>query len=217
MTNGGTPEAWDRSNYQRVQPLTLTFGGLRGAGPGLIMVGASGVFTGVLIGAVASGQLLWVTIPLMIIFAIVFLASIPGVRRGATRHGLTLDQSGVHTTLRGEESSFIPWGDIAAVAITYDMIKSGESGRKTPGMYGIDLFCTVPRENVSPEQGPPGIPLRVDYGYTPSFGIPEGHVHITLPSTDESRRQEVIDFIRGLGVTQILDKFERPRESHRSS
>lgn len=215
MTNGGTPDAGDQSNYQRVKPLTLTTGGVREAISSLIMPGAAALITAVLLGAVVSGEALWLTIPLMIIFAIVSLSLLPAARRDASRRGVTIDEAGVHTTLRGEESSFIPWREIEAAGISYRIVTNASGNRSFPYFYGLDLFCSAPREDGTLKQGQLGMPLRADFPTTPSYGIPEGHVRIGIPSADAPKRQEVLKFMADIGNIPIVGEFERPKMSSR--
>lgn len=225
MTNGSHPQQ---------QPLTLQFGGLKSAMGHMISPVVLALFTVGMITAVANGKLLWLTIPLAVIFAIASLVLLTAVRRAAMPYGVVIDQDGIHTTQRDTITASFPWENITAAGMSYVMmrrgriVKSGEAARTqrliesgevfrqeeaTDGMrpsdHSLDLFCATPHNEVPTRTNEPGQPIRVHDDKSPNYGSTEGHLRIPFSGLSASNLESIRDSITRFGNNQLIEDHER--------
>ena len=151
MTHDDELGTRSRGGRSQREPLTLKGGGLGSALPMLIAAGFAGLFLVGMIAAIINGKLLWLTIPLAIIFALACLTFLASVRRSAIPYGVVIDDQGIHTTLRGARTASFLWDDIAAAGFSYEKLDSGERERRRPHNHKLEIFASTPKYEASTE------------------------------------------------------------------
>lgn len=211
MTHDDGFDTRSRGGRPQQEPLTLKGGGLGGATPMVIAAGVAGLFGVAMVVAIANGKLLWLTIPLAIIFALACLTFLASVRRSAIPYGVVIDAQGIHTTLRGARTASFTWDNIDAAGICYEMISSRDLGAKRPGNYKLDLFCSIPQHDISVGRPAVGYPQRIEGGESPSYGVADGHIRIDFGAAYPSKRQRLKYSMTRFGGERLIEDFERPR------